>query len=241
MLFTRLLHALQQPFGFYTDRGEGVKFRRCICTVLAVLTAAAMLSSCEEKVTKGDKLVNEAVKLYEDGDYSSALNSLTEAELEELKSVSADTLFFYMGESYFKTGDYEKSLEAHLKAVELRPDLFKSYVTIGVCYSKLGDKKEALKAYSKALEYDPLNGDSVGLYVSLGAIYISNGKPFTAIEYLESAASIYPEHAAAHAYLAMAYAMAYEKEKSQQELEIAEALGYTKIEEVKEKIGRLGR
>lgn len=201
-----------------------------------------MLSSCkEEKVTEGDKLVNEAVKLYEDGDYSSALNNLTEAELSELKSVSADTLFFYLGESYFKTGDYEKSLEAHLKAVELRPDLFKSYVTIGVCYSKLGDKKQALNAYSKALEYDPVNGESVGLYVSLGALYISNGKPFTAIEYLESAAAIYPEHAAAHAYLAVAYAMAYETEKSQLELEIAEALGYTKIEEVKEKIGRLKR
>lgn len=183
--------------------------------------------------------MNEAVKLYEDGDYSAALNNLEQAELSELKSVSADKLYFYMGESYFKTGNYEKSLEAHLKAVELRPDLFKSYVTIGVCYSKLGDKKQALSAYSKALEYDPANGDSVGLYVSLGAVYISNGKPFTAIEYLESAVSIYPEHAAAHAYLAMAYAMAYETEKSQQELEIAEALGYNKLEEVREKIGRI--
>ena len=212
-----------------------MKYKKFAAAVIACVMLSSVLTACG-KISKDDKLVNEGIQLYKSGDYTEALNNLIEVDIKELKSVNADTLYYYLGESYFKTGDYEKSLEAHIKAVELDPELFRSWVTIGVCYRKLGDTKQALESYSKALLYDPMNGDSVGLYISLGAIYISNGKPFSAIEYLEKAAAIYPEHAAAHAYLAIAYAMAYENEKSEEELLLAEALGYNKLEEVRAQI-----
>ena len=194
-----------------------------------------MLSACA-KLPEGDSKVSEAVKVYENGDYSTALSMLKEAETMELEVIKAETVYYYMGECYFKTGDIESSLAAHSKAVGINPELFKSWVTIGVCYRKLGDTEKALEAYSKALKYDPENGDSVGLYVSLGSLYISNGKPFTAIDYLENATEIYPEHAAAHAYLSMAYAMIYENERSEEELALAEALGYSQGDEIRERI-----
>jgi tetratricopeptide (TPR) repeat protein len=105
-----------------------------------------------------------------------------------------------------------------------------------VCYRKLGDDANALLYYEKALEYDSENADSVGLYVSLGSLYIENNKPYTAIDYLEKAAELYPEQPAAHAYLAIAYAMAYEYDKSEEQLTLASGYGYSDIDAVKERI-----
>ena len=112
-------------------------------------------------------------------------------------------------------------------------------MTAGVCYSKLGRTDDALKTYEKALEYDPQNADSVGLYVSLGSLYISQNKPYTAIDYLEKASEIYPEQPAAHAYLAIAYAMAYEYDKSDEQLILASGYGYDRIDEIKERINEV--
>ena len=217
---------------------NGLEYKKCVAAIAAAAVSAGMLTSCGkgEEVSYGDELVDEAVKLYDAEDYSSALDVLLQAEQTELKNTDNAVLYYYLGESYFKTGDYEKSIEAHSKALEISPDLFKSWVTTGVCYRKLGDRNKALEAYEKALEFDPVNGDSVGLYVSLGSVYISNGKPFTAIDYLEDAVTIYPEHAAAHAYLAIAYAMIFENEKSDEELALAEALGYTQGDEIRARI-----
>lgn len=207
--------------------------------VSAIILSAVMLTSCSGKYSKSDKLVEEGVKLFKDADYSAALTSLTEADVLELKSVKEETLYYYLGECYFKTGDYEKSLDCHKKAVAVKPDIFKSYVTIGVCYRKLGNEKEALKAYSDALLYDPENSESVGLYVSLGSIYISNNKPFTAIDYLEKASEMYPEQATAHAYLAIAYTMAFEYEKADEELALAEKYGYENMDVIRERINQV--
>jgi tetratricopeptide (TPR) repeat protein len=200
-----------------------------------ILAAAIMLTSCG-KYSKGDKLVLDAVDLYDEGSYESALDELLQVQDEELKSVKSEVYFFYLGESYFKTGDYEMAIKAHSKALDANSELFKSYVTIGVCYRKLGDDANALLYYEKALEYDSENADSVGLYVSLGSLYIENNKPYTAIDYLEKAAELYPEQPAAHAYLAIAYAMAYEYDKSEEQLTLASGYGYSDIDAVKERI-----
>ncbi len=209
-----------------------------IFAAAAVLLSVFILTSCG-KYSKGDKLVTEAVDYYKAENYTAALDALKEAEDSKLKSTKEEVLYFYLGETYFKTGDYEKSIEYHRKATEFEPELFKSYVTIGVCQRKLGNEKEALKAYSEALLYDPQNSDSVGLYVSLGSLYIANGKPYTAIDYLEKAEAIYPEHPAAHAYLAIAYAMAYEYAMADNQLALAVAHGYDNIGEVKERIDEI--
>lgn len=230
---------MQQPFLNIAAEVKWLEYKRCVAAIAAAAVSAGMLTSCggeSEQVSYGDELVKEAVKLYEEKDYNAALSVLQQAEHTELKNTDSVVMYYYLGESYFKTGDYEKSIEAHSKALESSPDMFKSWVTTGVCYRKLGDRKKALEAYERALEFDPVNGDSVGLYVSLGSVYISSGKPYTAIDYLEDAVSIYPEHAAAHAYLAIAYAMAFEYDRSDEELALAEALGYTQCDEIRARI-----
>lgn len=205
---------------------------------LACVLSAVTLCGCS-KYSKGDKLVTEAVQLYKQQDYNGAKELLLQAEKDGLKSAGEELLYFYLGEAYFKLGDHSKSLEAHLKVVEIKPEAFKSWVTIGVCKRKLGDSKGALDAYLNALMYDPENADSVGLYISLGSLYIENGKPYTAIDYLEKAAEIYPEHPAAHAFLAIAYAMAYDHDKAEAEFTLAEQLGFSDMEGIRAQINKV--
>ena len=200
--------------------------------------AAFMLTSCG-RFSKDDNIVYSAIEAYDSGDYSSALEQLEQADVEKFKAMKPENYYYYLGETCFKLGEYEKSLNAHLHALKIKPTLFKSRVTVGVCYNKLGRTDDALKAYEKALEYDPENADSVGLYVSLGTLYISQNKPYTAIDYLEKASAIYPEQPAAHAYLAIAYAMAYEYDKSDEQLVLASGYGYDNIDIIKERINEV--
>lgn len=214
------------------------KLGRVILSAAAVCIAAFMLTSCG-RFSKDDNIVYSAIEAYDSGDYESALEQLEKANAEKFKAMKPENYYFYLGETYFKLGEYDKSLNAHLHALKIKPTLFKSRVTVGVCYSKLGQTDEALKAYEKALEYDPENADSVGLYVSLGSLYISQNKPYTAIDYLEKASAIYPEQPAAHAYLAIAYAMAYEYDKSEEQLVLASGYGYENIDVIKERINKV--
>lgn len=203
-----------------------------------VILLSAVLCGCTSGQS-GDKLVSEGVKLYERQEYAVALETFKQAEELGLERQTEDVLYFHLGQTYFKLGEYEKSIEAHRRVLAIRPETFKSRVTVGVCYNKLGDSKKALEEYNAALLYDPQNADSVGLYVSLGAIYLSNNKPYTAMDYLEKAEQIYPEQPAAHAYLAIAYTMAYEYEMAANELALAEQYGYGDIDGVKEQMNKV--
>ena len=96
-----------------------------------------------------------------------------------------------------------------------------------------------MESYKKALEYDPENNASVPLYTSLGSIYIELDKPMSAISYLEKAREFYPEKSDIHAYLAIAYKMAFEPAKSAEALEKAKSLGYPKIDAIQEQLNKL--
>ena len=206
--------------------------------IFIVILLSAVLCGCKSD-KNGDKLISEGVKQYERREYAAALETFKQAEALGLERQTDDVLYFHMGQTYFKLGEYEKSIEAHRKVLAICPETFKSRVTIGVCYSKLGDEKKALEEYSSALLYDPQNADSVGLYVSLGAIYLSNNKPYTAMDYLEKAEQMYPEQPAAHAYLAIAYTMAYEYELAENELALAIQYGFGDIDGVKEQMNKV--
>lgn len=214
------------------------KLGRIVLAAAAAGMSALMLTSCGQ-YSKDDNIVYSAIEEYDSGDYESALEQLQTADVEKFKAMKPENYYYYLGETYFKLGDYEESLNAHLHALKIKPTLFKSRVTAGVCYSKLGKMDDALKTYEKALEYDPQNADSVGLYVSLGSLYISQNKPYTAIDYLEKASAIYPEQPAAHAYLAIAYAMAYEYDKSDEQLILASGYGYDRVDEIQERINEV--
>jgi tetratricopeptide (TPR) repeat protein len=59
-----------------------------------------------------------------------------------------------MGITFGKIEDYDKSLEAFDKAIELKPDYADAWYNKACAYSLKGDKENALKNLSKAIELD---------------------------------------------------------------------------------------
>jgi cytochrome c-type biogenesis protein CcmH/NrfG len=60
-----------------------------------------------------------------------------------------------LGNSYFDTNQYEKSIGAYRKALEISPDNANVLTDMGVMYRRSGNPQEAISAFDKAIEVDP--------------------------------------------------------------------------------------
>lgn len=201
--------------------------------IFALAAAAAVtlsITSCS--LASGDKLAKNGKKLYDAEKYSEAMESFTEAEETGLKNFREAELYYYMGNCCMKSGDYEKAIDYELKSLESDSEYFGAWVSLGVAYRKTGNRERAVECYEAALDYDEMTADSVPLYLSLGAVYIEMRKPVSAVSYLEKAQQLSPNHPDVYAYLAVAYKMAIEPEKSKEAYAKAQELGYSKMEEI---------
>lgn len=194
--------------------------------------AVMVLSMTSCSLVSGDKLARKGKELYGEEKYSEAMESFAEAEETGLKNFSAAELYYYMGNCCIKAENYEKAIDYQLKSLESDPEYFGAWVSLGVAYRKTGNRERALECYETALESDPMTADSVPLYISLGAVYLEMRKPISAVSYLEKAQELSPNNPDAYAYLAVAYKMAIEPEKSQEAYAKARELGYPKMAEI---------
>ena len=76
-----------------------------------------------------------------------AEEGLTLAEMAELWNL--------LGRACFKEGQYEKALQAFLRAVELEPSSAVDYANVGYCLKELGIAYEARRFFEMALSLDP--------------------------------------------------------------------------------------
>ena len=60
-----------------------------------------------------------------------------------------------LGNSYFDSDQYEKSIGAYRKALEIDPDNANIWTDMGVMYRRNGNPQEAINAFDKAIEADP--------------------------------------------------------------------------------------
>ena len=204
------------------------------------LTAVMALSMASCSIASGDKLARNGKALYGKEQYSEAFESFTEAEEKGLKNFREAELYYYMGNCCMKSEDYEKAIDYQLKSLESDPEYFGAWVSLGVAYRKTGDRDKALECYETALEYDPLTAEAVSLYISLGVIYIETRKPISAVEYLEKAQVLSPNQADIYAYLAVAYKMAIEPQKSEEAYQKAREMGYPKMNDIDRLLGEIG-
>lgn len=214
------------------------KFSAAVLAVAAAISVMLTFSSC---AMSGDRLAAEGKKLYNDGSYEEALEQFSAAKEKGLKNFKESELYYFMGNCFYRLENYGTCIEYQKKCLEIAPEHFNSRVSLGVAYRKIGERDKALECYQTALEYDPQDKDSATLYISLGSIYIETNKPMSAVEYLEKAQELYPESADVYAYLAIAYKMALEPEKSADALAKAQALGYSKIDEINDRLEKLNR
>lgn len=65
--------------------------------------------------------------------------------------------YLILSEAHFLTGDYQKSLEAAKKAIELKPGSSAAYNDMGAAYVSMGRIDEGISAVREALKIDPDN------------------------------------------------------------------------------------
>lgn len=222
-----------------TEKNNAVKRLKSFAALSAAAVMTLGMTSCS--LASGDKLARNGKDLYGGEQYSEAFASFTRAEEKGLKNFSEAELYYYMGNCCMKSEDCEKAIEYQLKSLESDPEYFGAWVSLGVAYRKNGDRGKALECYETALEYDPMTSESVPLYISLGMICIEMRKPVSAVEYLEKAQYLSPNQADIYAYLAVAYKMEIEPEKSESAYKKAQEMGYSKMEDIDKLLGEIGK
>jgi cytochrome c-type biogenesis protein CcmH/NrfG len=60
-----------------------------------------------------------------------------------------------LGNSYFDSDQYEKSIQAYRKALEINPNNANVWTDMGVMYRRNGNPQEAINSFNKAIEVDP--------------------------------------------------------------------------------------
>ncbi len=76
---------------------------------------------------------------------------------------------FELGNTYVRTGEWAKAVQAYRKAIELDPNYQTAYANLGVVYYQQGQFDLAASQYEKALELDPNDGE---VAYNLGALYL---------------------------------------------------------------------
>lgn len=199
--------------------------------------AAALIMLLTLTACNADNAAKKYKKMYLAGNYSEALEGLLEMDASKLKNFREEEYYHVIGNCYMQLGDHEKAVTYQKKCTDLVPGYFKAWVNMGVSYKRMGDKEKAYECYDKALECDTQN--DANFYVSLGVSYIERNKPVSAVEYLEKALMLAPDRADIYGFLSIAYAMEIEPQKSDEAYQMAEALGYDKLEDVKRQLDKI--
>jgi len=82
------------------------------------------------------------------------------AEIENLKRETAQNpsnikAWIELGNMYFDTDQFEKSIQAYEQALALKPDNANVLTDMGVMYRRSGQPQKALAAFDKAIAVDP--------------------------------------------------------------------------------------
>ena len=85
-------------------------------------------------------------------DLSANISMLENAVAANPNNVNA---WIELGNNYFDTNQYEKSIQAYRKALELNPNNANVWTDMGVMYRRAGKPQEAITAFDKAIEVDP--------------------------------------------------------------------------------------
>ncbi len=99
---------------------------------------------------------------------------------------------FNLATDLAKKGDFEASIVAWRKAMDLNPSDARPYVGLGVALASTGDTKAGMALYRKGIEIDPESPDA---YSQLGIALARQGDYEEAIPYLSKAIELNPQDA----------------------------------------------
>lgn len=76
-------------------------------------------------------------------------------EKEVLSNPTNVNAWIELGNKYFDTNQYEKSIRAYQRALDLDPNNANVWTDIGIMYRRSGNPMEAIRSFDKAIEVDP--------------------------------------------------------------------------------------
>ena len=83
------------------------------------------------------------------------LSMIAALEKETQANPANDKAWIELGNSYFDTGQFDKSIQAYRKALEINPNNANVWTDMGVMYRRNGNPQEAIKSFDRAIEVDP--------------------------------------------------------------------------------------
>jgi tetratricopeptide (TPR) repeat protein len=130
---------------------------------------------------------------------------------EQMKKAAAldphdATPYFYLGlYRWTIRSDATGALEFFNKALQLRPDDWKSLYQAGNCLEQMGQLEGARAHYSKAIDLVKKNGDLFGWPYQGMARLLADDKPEAALDFAKKAVSLEPDEYSNHLILAKVY------------------------------------
>ncbi len=135
--------------------------KRILSTVLlpVVMTSAILMWIQPSYAASASKEITDGLKKYEAGDFSGALESFVQAQLQEPESPE---ISFDIGNANYKLGNYESAMTGFQAALKNAGDELKPRIlyNMGNTAYKLGDLEKSIEHYEAALEADPEDEDA---------------------------------------------------------------------------------
>lgn len=82
-------------------------------------------------------------------------DQIASLEKETRQNPSNAAAWIELGNAYFDTEQFEKSIQAYRKALELKPDNADVWTDMGVMYRRAGRPDEAIKSFDQAIAVNP--------------------------------------------------------------------------------------
>jgi tetratricopeptide (TPR) repeat protein len=133
---------------------------------------------------------SEADKLTKQKEYNTASNILSAAD------------WFQKGYNALEVKEYDNAILYYQKAIELNPNFFAAYYSLGIAYKLKGNFDKAIQSYEKAIELNPNFSDA---YYNLGLAYRSKGDLNKAIRSYEKAIELDPKDFGSYYNMGFAY------------------------------------
>ncbi len=151
-----------------------------------------------------EELVNRGMTHHTRGSYQKALRTFDRA-LEKLDSfgllmeesdLDRGNIWANKGSAYFKMKRYDMAAQSYKQAIQFSSDKPSFYQNLGIVYTEMGDGEQAKAMYDKA----SVAGATVEAtnYYNMAVGYINDRKSSEAVEMLNKALEIDPDHSETH-------------------------------------------
>gem|GEM_PF-596997 len=222
-----------------TFRGqEPCMLRNCvfmmkIFSLLFVALIFGVVSGCDQ-AKKPESVPAEAVP-QETSSYM--VESLSDQVLREVReSPDNPAAWYHLADLYYRGSQYEKSIEAYKKVVELDPEKGYAYSKMGVALSQLGRLEEAMAALQKAVELLP---NPAVEYNNLGIVFGKLGRYDEEVAALLKSIELRPRSSSARVNLGVTYLRLNKIDEAKEQYEALDKMDGRAAEILKKEINKI--